>query len=285
LGRAQAKKKTSHPAQPPRESPIVPTQKWNFKLPTLGLEKSELEFLPEEGMTQEFSIRRLISALQGGLQRGKLQHYLSFFSESIVSQNMNAEVAGFPAIFYAVATNDDKIVRTWVNNGGQVSSIDKTYKIPLLAFAILLSDSLERDTTAVTTTLLSLGADVTVIPRAFFTPYLDDPPAKAPFIHGDRDFDEVKKQWCLDYIRPVLARNINLTQRYFLEKTFKDKRPSDRQTQVALTHNATALLGISYFLIGQSSAAKTVTQKLLAHMALPRSKPLVMVFAGINSIG
>ena len=231
-------------------------------------------------MTQEFSIERLVSALQGGIPRGKLQHYLSFFSESVVARNMNAVVAGFPAIFYAVATNDHKILRTWVNNGGEVNSVGNIYGIPLLAFAILISDSLGKDTTAVTTTLLSLGADVSVIPRVFFTPYLDDPPTKAPFNHRYREFDEVNKQWCSDYMRPLLARNVNLTQRYFLDKTFRDKRPSDRQLQVALTHNATSLLGISYFMIGQTSAAKTVTQKLLAHMALPRSKPLVMAFAG-----
>jgi ATP-dependent protease Clp ATPase subunit len=83
-------------------------------------------------------------------------------------------------------------------------------------------------------------------------------------------------------MRPLLARAVNLSQRYFLEKTFKDKRPSDRQLQVAITHKATALLGISYLMIGQAAAAKSVTQKLLSHMALPRSRPLVMVFAGME---
>ncbi|OCK78281.1 P-loop containing nucleoside triphosphate hydrolase protein [Lepidopterella palustris CBS 459.81] len=256
---------------------------WNITLPVIELDKSDPEFSIDDVIAKGFSIRGLITALQSGIKRGKLQHYLSFFSESIVAQHMNMSIGGFPAIFYAVATNDEKIVRMWVNNGGDVNAVDGNYGIPLLGFAVLMADILGSHTTAVTITLLSLGADISVIPRIFFTPYLDDPPAKAPFNH--REFDEPGKQWCQDYMRPMFARAVNLTQRYFFEKTLKDKKPSERQMQVAITHNATALLGISYFLIGQSSAAKTVTQKLLSHMALPRSKPLVLVFSGPSGHG
>jgi hypothetical protein len=159
--------------------------------------------------------------------------------------------------------------------------VDETYGIPLLAFSIMMAGTLGTHTTTVTKTLLSLGADVSTIPKVFFTPYLDDPPAKAPFNHRYHDFQEPTKQWCAGYMRPVLARAVNLTQRYFLEKTLVEKRPSERQTQVAATHNALSLLGIGYFMVGQSPAANLVTQKLLSQMALPRSKPLVMVFAGM----
>ncbi len=249
------------------------------------MKDGEPEFTAEEGLTQGFSIRRLIYALQGGMKRGMLQHYLAFFSERVVEAQINANVEGFPAIFYAVATNDDKVVRTWINNGGNVNAIDETYGIPLLAFAILMADVMVLHTTAVTTTLLSLGADVSVIPRVFFSPFLDDPPAKAPFNHRYREFEEPDKKWCVDYIRPVLARTANLTQRYFLNRTLAEKRPSERQIQVAITHHALSLLGIGYFMVGQSSAAKMVIQKSLSQMALPKSKPLVMVFSGPSGHG
>jgi hypothetical protein len=163
-----------------------------------------------------------------------------------------------------------------------VNAIDETYKIPVLAFAIMMADTLGKHTTAVTTTLLSLGADVSVIPRVFFLPYMDDPPNKAPFNHRFTEFNEPSKQWCVDYMRPVLARTINLTQRYFLARTLTERRPSERQTQVAITNGALALLGIGYFMVGQSSAAKMVIQKSLSSMALPKSQPLVMVFSGTH---
>lgn len=222
--------------------------------------------------------------MQGGMKRRMLQHYLAFFSETVVSGGMNVPLAGFPAIFYAVATNDDKIVRTWVNNGGDVNAIDETCEIPVLAFAIMLADTLGKHTTAVTTTLLSLDADVSVIPRVFFLPYMDDPPNKTPFNHRFTEFNEPSKQWCVDYMRPVLARTINLTQRYFLARTLTERRPSERQTQVAITNGALALLGIGYFMVGQSSAAKMVIQKSLSSMALPKSQPLVMVFSGTHQL-
>jgi hypothetical protein len=266
-------------------SPITLPLQWDFVLPTMHLDPPEPEFSPEEGLSRGFSLRRLIPALQSGVQRGKVQHYLSLFSDTVLSEKLNATLAGFPAMFYAVATNDEKIVRTFVNYGAQVNIVDQTYNIPLLAFAILVSGALQKDSTGVTTTLLSLGADVSVIPHVFYKPYIDDPPSKAPFTSQRyREFDESNKRWCSEWMRPTFARAVNLSQRYFLEKTFKDKRPSDRQLQVALTHKATALLGISYFMIGQAQAATSVTQKLLSHMALPRSRPLVMVFCGMESL-
>ena len=104
---------------------------------------------------------------------------------------------------------------------------------------------------------------------------------KLPLDGSHVEFTEQKKRWCVEWARPVLASAATLTKRYYLEKTIKEKGPTDRQLQVARTHRATALLGVSFYLIGQASATRSVTQKLLTHMAMPRSKPLVMVFAGM----
>ncbi len=96
-------------AQDKISSATVP--KWDFKLPSIVLAASEPELSIDEGWTQEFSIARIVHALQGGLKHEKLQQYLSFFSESVIARYANAVVAGYPAIFYAVATNDERIIR------------------------------------------------------------------------------------------------------------------------------------------------------------------------------
>jgi len=168
-----------------------------------------------------------------------------------------------------------------------VDAVEPRCGIPVLGFAIMLGSGLSAagvDTTAVVVTLLSLGADAAVIPSVFFSPYVEDPVDKLPLGAGG-EFNEEKKRWCVGWVRPVLAETATLTKRYYLEKTVREKGPTDRQLQVAQTHRATALLGVSFFLIGQASATRSVTQKLLTHMAMPRSKPLVMVFAGPSGHG
>jgi hypothetical protein len=215
-----------------------------------------------------------------------LFHYLSYFSESDIRESLNSTWEGFPTMFYVVATNEETMVRTFITDyGAPVNIVDSIHQIPLLAFAILASTSQQKDSTALTTTLLSLGADVTVIPRVFYSPYIEDPPSKAPFTNERfREFDEPKKRWCCDWIRQILAQRVNLSQRYFLEKTLKGEQPSQRQQQVAAAHKATALLGISFFMIGQHAAATSVIQKLLSRLAFPVPQPLVMVFAGMQLI-
>lgn len=256
-------------------------EQWDFRLPQVVLDTSEEDFSVDEGRSNPFSPRRLLSVLQHGMPPGRLQHYISFFSAAAVRAGINGPVCGYPAIFYLVATNDEKLVRAWVGSGGDVNAVEPYRRIPLLAFAILLGSIAGMDSTQVVVTLLSLGADATVVPRVFFSPYVEDPVDKLPMDKGHAEFGEEKKQWCVEWMRPMLATAATLTMRYFLEKTVKEKGPTDRQLQVAQTHRATALLGVSFFLIGQTSATRSVTQKLLTHMAMPRSKPLVMVFAGM----
>ena len=256
---------------------------WDFSLPSVT--SGVGQFRPEEGMTLSFSISRLVVGLQQGLDDNKLTQYFSYYRPDTIARCINGTVSGYPGIFYAVATNDEKLIRTWIKQGGDANAVEKIHGFPLLAFAILNTLDIHKDTTAMVTTLLSLGADAGVIPRAFFTPFLQDPPVEGPDPRVVTDIDEPKKKWCKRYIWPSLARVINISQRYFLEKTTKDKPASARQNQVALAHNATELLGISYFMIGQATAASSVIKKLLAHLALPTSKPLVLVFAGPSGHG
>jgi hypothetical protein len=245
------------------------------------IEDPEEEFVVEEGRSKPFSVRRLISALQHGLPRTGVQQYLSFFSATTIRDRIHEYVLGYPAIFYVAAANDPALIRVWVEAGGHVNATEPFRRIPLLAFTILMSFTSGIDTTAMVVELLSLGADVSNIPRLFFSPYIDDPVDKLPLSsRGCIPSRDPKISWCAEWIEPLFAKKVNLTQRYFLEKSTKGQGPTDRQLQVARAHGAMALLGVSSFLIGQTTAARSVTQKLLAHMALPRTKPLVMVFAG-----
>ncbi|KAH8896376.1 P-loop containing nucleoside triphosphate hydrolase protein [Thozetella sp. PMI_491] len=259
--------------------------KWDFVLPVVALDGDEPDFRYDEGRSRPFSTRRLVSSIQSGLSLGQLQHYLSFFSGAVIRRAINEVVLGYPAIFYAVATNDAKMVRKLAESGADVNSTDTARKIPLVAFAILLGHS-GLETTEMVLTLLSLGAEALRIPPVFFSPYLEDVEEALALVHrNDPMFRSANTAWCVEWIRSILAESINITQRYFLERTWKSCGPSERQRQVAQMHGATNLLGISYFLVGQVSAARIVTSRLLSHLALPKSKPLVMVFAGPSGHG
>jgi hypothetical protein len=94
-------------------------------------------FSLEEGRQSPFSLRRLVSHLQNGLQNTNLRYYLTFFDEKVIRREFGASLCGFPSIFYAVATNDENILRTWVENGGDINAKEPRTGIPLLAFTIL----------------------------------------------------------------------------------------------------------------------------------------------------
>ncbi|KAI9780170.1 MAG: hypothetical protein M1839_007007 [Geoglossum umbratile] len=269
------------------DTPPKPEQ-WDFKLPVIELDEAEDSRFPDEGAAPgNFSMHKVIHGLQHGLSNARLQNYLSYYqgNAEVLESYMNTEVEDYPAIFYAVATNDEGIVRTWVNHGGDVNAVEDSYDIPLLAFSVLISEHCENDTTDVLTTLLSQGADASVIPKAFFTPYLSDLPANGPAKEALTDIDDEDKKWCKEYIRPKLAAALGLSQRYFLDKTLKTKPPSGRQRWLAERYKSSAMLGISYFLIGQPTAAASLIERLLSYMMLPKKKPLVLLFAGPSGHG
>ena len=91
----------------------------------------------------------------------------------------------FPAIFYAVGTNNQDIVRTWVKYGGNVNAVESRTGLLLLVFVIINAGIIEADTTPAVLSLLSLGADVSVLSRSLYILVLQDssqpsPPAPGP---------------------------------------------------------------------------------------------------------
>jgi AAA domain (dynein-related subfamily) len=258
-------------------------REWDFILPAVP---PPLALTPGVGEGQEgFNIRDLVEAVQHGASLQLIQSYLGCYDEGIVKRNINGTVEGFPAMFFAVATNNESVVRTWVAYGGEVTAVHEASNVPLLAFAIMNSETIQADTSLIVATLLSLGASPRTIPAAFYTPYCRDLPDNGPEVESLGDVNDETKKWCTDGARAKLARTANLTQRYYLERAAKAKQPSIRHRFIALRRNAEALLGIPYFLIGQTMAANRLLQKLLTHLVVASKRPLVLVFAGPSGHG
>ena len=272
--------------QPTDEAPsIEPVEEveWDFVLPRISMRSS---IVPGYADFQEsFDLENLIGAMQSGANVQTLQNYLGYFDHSTVQREINRSIQGFPSIFYAVETNNDWIVRTFITFGADVNAIHEELRVPLLAFAIIHSETIRADTTHVVATLLSLGAFTYLIPEAFYTPYCRDLPDEGPTLDSLGDLSTDTRKWLTASARAKLARSANLTQRYNLERAAKTKKPSMRHKYVAKLRNAEPLLGLPYFLIGQSIAANRLLQKCLSYLAIPGKKPLVLTFAGPSGHG
>jgi len=256
---------------------------WDFVLPVLT---PPARLQPGIGEGQEgFSLLDLLGAMQDGVTLQGIQSYLGYYDNATIRRHINGTVLGFPAMLFVVATNNDWILRTWVGYGGDVTAVHEASQVPLLAFAIMHAETIQTETTQVVATLLSLGASAQVIPSAFYTPFCHDLPDKGPELASLEDLSDENKQWCTEVAREKLARTMNITQRYYLERATKTKKPSVRHRQVALLRNAESLLGIPYFLIGQTTAANLLLQNLLSYIMIPTRKPLVLVFAGPSGHG
>lgn len=258
-------------------------EEWSFVLPKIP-SPGELIGGGRDG-GDYFSMRDVVGAIQDRMSFEIIQRYFGFYDRKMVSRRINDSVEDVPAMFFVVASNHESLLRMWVSYGGDVNATYGPTEIPLVAFAIINSDIIQNDTTLVVATLLSLGTKCTTIPKAFYSPFCEDMPRDGPDIGVLPDIEDNNKRWCTPTVRSWLARTLNLSQRYYLEKSLRTKKTSIRQKQVALRRNAEGLLGIHYFLIGQTLAAKQLMQKLISYMILPSKRPLVLVFAGPSGHG
>jgi hypothetical protein len=266
---------------PPTEP--VEEPEWDFVLPRISMTSSIVPGYAD--FSEFFDLETLIGAMQLGANEQMLQNYLGYFDRNTVQREIKRSVEGFPSIFYAVETNNDLILRTFIAFGADVNAIHEDLQVPLLAFAIMHSETIRADTTHVVASLLSLGACTSSIPAAFYTPYCQDLPDEGPDDDSLGDLSVETRKWLTANARAKLARSANLTQRYNLERAAKTKRPSVRHKYVAKLRNAEPLLGLPYFLIGQSIAANRLLQKCISYLAIPGKKPLVLTFAGPSGHG
>ncbi|KKY14723.1 hypothetical protein UCRPC4_g06649 [Phaeomoniella chlamydospora] len=255
---------------------------WDFMLPFIPPPPSLISGIGRS--SGDFDLTDLVGAMQNGISPHSIQRYLESFERSTVTKNINKTVKGFPSIFFAVATNDEEIMRIFVAYGADVTSVHEASGVPLLAFLIMHTDTILQDTSQMLATLLSLGASPTVIPSALYKPFNKDLPDNGLEESLD-DLNDDDRRWCTTRARLKLSRTMNISHRYYLERASRTKKPSIRHRQIAKLRNAEALLGIPYFLIGQTSAANILLQKLLSYIMVPGKKPLVLVFAGPSGHG
>jgi hypothetical protein len=214
------------------------------------------------------------------LKYSDLSAYFSFYQKGHIAKLINDHVLRIPASFYAVATNDANIVRCWMEHGGDPNAVEPVMDLPLLAFSILYAETIQADTTAVVITLIGLGANPCVIPKAFYSPCLRDLPSEGPDIEELCDIADDNKRWCTQAFWPRLTKLLNLTQRYFLAKKARAKDPSLRFKQAAEQHLVIPLFNLPFFLVGQEVAVALLIESLLTYLLIPTGKPLVLFFAG-----
>ncbi|KAI3316621.1 P-loop containing nucleoside triphosphate hydrolase protein [Xylariaceae sp. AK1471] len=246
------------------------TADWDFILP---------QTFPPAILTlnYNFSVVDLVGATTHGYPLNQIQYYLECYDPAIVKQEINESIDGFPAIFFAVATNDDMIVRTFVKHGADIAAVHEHSKTPLLAFAIVHGDIIQADTSSMVATLLSLGALPCQLPAGLYNTYDQD--------LNSQVMVDPSMAWCTTSMMARLQKAASLSQRYYLYRATKIKQPSQRHRQVARLKNAEPLLGIPFFLIGQTMASNRLLQKLLSHLIIPSKRPLVLVFAGPSGHG
>lgn len=245
----------------PDENPSKPTT-WDFRLPRLPAP----EFLTNGNniRTDDFSPAELAGAIQNGQDYESIRNNLTSYHRDAVEENINLEVAGFPAIFYVVETRDTGLLRFWAKHGGDVHAADGSSGVPLLAFAVAHGGSFSRDTTDIVASLLSLGASAEVIPKAFYAPYTRD--LRQPDGPSDVDMPELKEpsmSWCTRPVRSALALRLNVRQRYYLYLATTLDPPGPRARQVMSFVEADALFGIPYFMIGQTLATQSLIRTML----------------------
>ncbi|RDL36710.1 uncharacterized protein BP5553_06062 [Venustampulla echinocandica] len=258
---------------------------WNFCLPTL---QDPRQLPPEMTTSPEHFTEIVAAAIQNGYPEHEIESGIasSGWSNQHLLDKINGTVMGFPVIFYAVARNDLSIIRLIVRYGGNVNSSCGNPPVPLLAFAIIHSKTIEWDTTEMLAALLSLGADASVLPNAFYTPFYEALPGAGPDETDLGDMSDLKLQWCKPPdVRSKLAEVLNITQRYHLHQASRLPKPTERQKQVARRNGSENLFGVPYFMIGQRAAVQMLQKHLLHYMLMPRKDPLVLVFAGPSGHG
>lgn len=255
---------------------------WMPKLPTLPI-LHNVNLPPDPN---DFKPRELLGAIQAGqFDADSIRNYLGYYDKEILRTKLNADIEGYPAMFYIVSTNNPSIIREWIKQGGDPNVTWGPDAFPLIAFSILQGGQTMHQATNTLATLLRFGSEPRVIPQAFYDPYCRDLPETGPIQEELWDIDEYRKQWCTAYVRPYLTESLNLSQRYDLYRSSKVKPPSDREKEVLVRQDAEEVLGLHQMIVAQSIAMRWLQRKLLVYLAMQKKKPLILVFAGPSGHG
>ncbi|KAI7773406.1 hypothetical protein LA080_011061 [Diaporthe eres] len=262
------------------------TEEWDFILPRIPPPKP-LTNGGKDG-SGEFFLDELVGAIQHGESCDRVRNYLAFYGPDIIRAHMNATVAGFPAVFYVTETRNPELLRLWCKYGADVNataSSGLSEGVPLLAYAVALGGSFRNDTTDLVATLLSVGANPAVLPKAFYFPLTRDLTAEGPPTQEMPELSQINMSWCTPSVRAMITARLNFRQRYYMHMASILRTHGPRAKQVTWYKDADNLLGVPYFLIGQTPAGQFLIKRLLRHLAKPSKSPLVMVFAGPSGHG
>jgi hypothetical protein len=255
-------------------------------LPRLKPVGSPKPFRARESVGGRFSIERIAWAIQTNqVSHRALQTFFSYLESDRISEDINKEVEGVPAIFYAVESNREDILQAWIRHGGDVNARRGPAHQPLLAFAVLLAERLRSDTTALVVTLLTSGADANVIPREIYSPVLQDVLSTNSTWRGNIGNSTIDTTWYTEDTRQKLISSVTITQKYNFHKNAIRKKASPRLIHAAAQLKITPLLGLPYKMVGQDIAVSQLFDELLGYLATRSLRPLVLFFAGPSGHG
>lgn len=210
-----------------------------------------------------FELREVIGAVQAGrFSADGLRDYLGYYDKETLRTNLNADIDGYPAIFYIVATNDIDMIRQWIKHGGDPNTTWGPDNFPLLAFCILTKGKTMHHDKKSLATLLRFGASPFVIPEAFYSPYCRDLPEDGPVHDELHDINDDNKRWCTEEVRTHLTKALNLLQRYDLYRSSRTRPHSGREKELLVRQNADEVTGLHQMIIAQSIATRWLQQKL-----------------------
>ena len=248
------------------------------------LQLSRLQAVNSRGWPVSFS-QSIHAILQNAQDFQEIKQFFDRFTTTEIGKSINStSELPFP-IFFCVERNCERSLRLLIEHGAMVNVTAS--EVPLLAFAIFYGRKKLLNTNKVVQTLLAFGAEPESIPRDMWEdiikrPLIKDTSVKLePHVYSRK----TKGTWCTPEYRAVIAANLNLTQRYFLEKASRQNAPTGRQMQVAKHHNMLSLFQVPYYLIGQERASRQVSGQIVTHTIWPNQPPLSLVFAGPSGHG
>lgn len=235
---------------------------WMPKLPSLPVPSTFTKNGPRD--PHIFELRELLGAIQAGYSDADgVRHYLGYFNKETLDTNLNADIEGYPAMFYIISTNDVGIIREWIKHGGDPNTTWGPDAFPLIAFSALNDGQSMLQASKTLATLLRFGADPRVIPKAFYDPYCRDLPEGGPVQEELNDIGDDNKRWCTADLRAHLSKALTLTQRYDLYRASKVKPHSGREKELLARQGAGEVLGLHQMIVAQSIATRWLKRKLL----------------------
>lgn len=217
-----------------------------------------------------FSAKDLIRGIAKPLDTSEIFEYIKRWENQEIREEINSCYDGYSALFYACKTYNCELVRFLVEVGADPTLVAK-HSVPLLAWIILQDDPRSFKVVA---TLLSLGSSPADIPPDMYADIM-----KTPVEVVDEETLQ-KTPWCTSNLRALLARELNLTHRYLLNKASTLKPGSLRKLQTAKILQISSLFTVPYFIVGQTVATDILCSSILAHLTIKSSHPLVMAFVG-----